>query len=176
MIEGLTPFQYAYFVESIEQSARWWSRISGAGPFFVTEHHTADTFSYRGQDLEADVSYAFGYAGEAQIQLIEQHDDTPSIYLDMFPNGTYGHHHIALLVPDYEYHRDRLIGEGFVLGCELHANDIDAAYLDTRSTIGCFTELHSHTERIVNTFARWRQAHQDWDGLGSALRTHVSGT
>ena len=42
--------------------------------------------------------------------------------------------------------------------------------------IGCFTELHLHTERIVATFARWKQANEQWDGSGDALRTHTSGT
>ena len=169
-------FQYAYFVESIEASAQAWTDTVGAGPFFVTRHHVADAFAYRGQAIEADVSYAFGYAGECQIQLIEQHDDTPSIYLDMFGDGTYGHHHVAKLVPDFAGERDRLIGLGFDLACELHANDIDAAYLDTRSVTGTFTELHSITDRIKGSFARWKAAHDEWDCSGSPLREHVSGT
>ena len=42
---------------------------------------------YRGTDHEADVSYAFGYLGDTMIQFIQQHDDTPSIYRDMFAAG-----------------------------------------------------------------------------------------
>jgi hypothetical protein len=169
-------FQYAYLVDSIDESAEHWAQTVGAGPFFVTEHHRADRFAYKGQPIEADVSYGFAYCGEVQIQLIEQHDDTRSIYRDMFTAGEFGHHHVARLVADYEVQRDRLTGLGFELACELHANDIDAAYLDTRSVIGCYTELHSLTDRIATTFARWRSAHEEWDGSGSAIRKHVSGT
>ena len=39
---------------------------------------------YRGTDQEADVSYAFGYLGDVMIQFIVQHDETPSIYRDMY--------------------------------------------------------------------------------------------
>lgn len=169
-------FQYAYLVADIEQSAVAWAGTNGAGPFFVTEHHRADRFTYRGQPIEADVSYAFGYSGETQIQFIQQHDRTDSIYREMFDDGQFGHHHVARLVADYEGERDRLVAAGHELACELHANDIDAAYLDTRAAIGVFTELHSITDRILTTFGRWRDAHREWDGTGSPLRTHVSGS
>lgn len=170
-------FQYAYFVDSIGVAAGRWAALTGAGPFFVTEHHSPDEFSYRGTDVEADVSYAFGYSGETQIQLIEQHDDTPSIYRDMYPTG-FGHHHVARLVDEdrYEAARDHLVGTGFELACELRANDIRACYLDTRPSIGVYTELHTITPRILTTFARWRDAHAEWDGTGSPLRHHVSGS
>ena len=64
-------FQYAYFVEDLEQS----------GGHFVKRWELAfhrliyktDRFEYRGKPVEADVS-AFAYAGHCQIQLIQQHD------------------------------------------------------------------------------------------------------
>ena len=173
--DGLPLFQFAYFVEDLEEAAERWARTVGAGPFFVTHHHRADRFEYRGTPVEADVSYAFGYSGSAQIQLIQQHDDLPSIYREMYPTGG-GFHHVASLVADYDGARQRLLDQGHELACELDANDIHACYFDTRPTLGCYTELHSRTDRIVATFARWQAAHDDWDGTGSALRSHVSGT
>lgn len=169
-------FQYAYFVTDLTQAIRTWSSSFGAGPFFVTEHHKADAFMYRGTDTEADVSYAFGYSGGSQIQLIAQHDRLGSIYRDMYGDDGHGFHHVAMLVEDYAGQRQRLIDRGLVLACELHANDIDACYFDARETTGGFIELHSHTERIANTFARWHQAHIDWDRAGDPIRRHISGT
>ncbi len=60
--------------------------------------------------------------------------------------------------------------------CELDANDIHACYFDCRATLGGFVELHSHTDRIAATFARWQRAHEEWDGRGDPLRHHTSGT
>lgn len=170
-------FQSAYLVDDIETAAEHWSSGIGAGPFFVTAHHRATSFSFRGRPVEADVSYAFGYSGYLQIQLIEQHDDTPSIYRDMSPSGS-GHHHVARLVEEHAFddERDRIVAMGFELACELTANGIRACYLDTRTSIGVLTELHSITPRILTTFGRWRDAHADWDGTGSPLRHHVSGS
>ena len=49
---------------------------------------------------EADVTYAFGYLGDDMIQFIQQHDDTPSIYRDMYRTGEEGYHHVGVLVND----------------------------------------------------------------------------
>ena len=161
-------FQFAYVVTDLAEAAAHWVGALDAGPFFVAAHHRAGTFSYRGTPVEADVSYAFGYAGDSQIQLVEQHDDLPSIYRDMYGPGEAGFHHVASLVRDYPGERRRLVDQGHVLACELQANDIHACYFDTRPTLGCFTELHSYTDRIAATFARWHQAHVEWDGrMGS---------
>jgi hypothetical protein len=172
----VTVFQHAYLVDDLEAAAVEFARTLHAGPFFVTRHHRAPTFTYRGTTTQADVSYAFGYSGDTQIQLIQQHDDLPSIYRDMYPSGGTGFHHVAMLVRDYPGERQRLLDEGSELACELHMPDVNACYFDTRSSTGGFTELHSWSERIVTTFARWRAANEEWDGRGPATRTHVSGT
>jgi hypothetical protein len=49
---------------------------------------------------------------------------------------------------------------GFEIACELWADNVNAAYFDTRSVNGCFTELHGDPPHILGTFARWRRAHE----------------
>ena len=160
MLDRYPIFQQAYFVNDLEASLHKWADVFGAGPFSVTWHHRCDTFMYRGTPAEADVSYAFGQLGDVQIQLIEQHDDTPSIYKDLFPNGEEGFHHIGVLVNDFEAEYQRLIGLGFEPACRLFADGVDAAYFDTRSLNGCFTEIHGDPPHILATFAAWRRAHE----------------
>ena len=91
-------WQYGYFVNDIDEACHKWNKMTGAGPFHVVRHHIAENFLYRGEPVEADVSYAFGQAGPAHIQFIAQHDDTPSIYREMYAKGEHGFHHIGLLV------------------------------------------------------------------------------
>ena len=62
--DGLPIFQFAYVVDDLASAAENWASTMGAGPFFVAAHHRADRFLYRGQPIEADVSYAFGYSGK----------------------------------------------------------------------------------------------------------------
>ena len=117
---------------------------------------------YRDTDAEADVSYAFGYLGDMMIQFIQQHDETPFIYRDMYAAGQEGYHHHGILVQDYEGEKQRLLGmsSDFVLACELHADNVDACYIDTRSWNGGFTEVHADPQHILAAFAGWRRAHQ----------------
>ncbi len=164
MLMGKYPiFQYAFFVNNLDESIEKWAKLMGAGPFFVARHHKTDEFDYRGQKgVEADVSYAFAYCGETQVQLIEQHDDTPSIYRDMFEKGQEGFHHIGTLVSDFHGERQRLLDMGFDIGTELYADDVNAAYFDTRAWNGAFTEIHADPPHILEAFAGWKKAHDKW--------------
>jgi hypothetical protein len=152
-------FQNGFLVNDIEKACRAWNQVYGAGPFQVFPHHKTERFLYRGEPVEADVSYAFGYLGDLMIQFTEQHDETPSIYREMYAKGEEGFHHIALLVTDFAAERERLLGLGFELACELYADGVDAAYFDTRAVSGCFTEIHGDPWHILGGFARWRRAH-----------------
>ncbi len=160
-----TYFQEAYLVDDIERAATAWSDTLGAGPFLVTHHHRCDTFTFRGAtgpDAEADVSYAFGYLDDMMIQFIVQHDDTPSIYRDMYPDGPpsgAGFHHVGVLVDDFEAEFDKLEAAGFVCATRLYADGVDAAYFDTRSVTGGFTEIHGSPQHILDAFAGWRRLH-----------------
>ena len=160
IIQKNSIFQQAYFVNDIEESVKKWSETFGAGPFVFTHHHKTDKFEYSGTQQESDVSYAFGYLGDTMIQFIEQHDETPSIYRDMFKRGEEGFHHIGILVSDFDEELNRYLDMGFDLACRLWADGVDAAYVDTRSLNGVFTELHGDPNHILGEFARWRRAHE----------------
>lgn len=160
MLDRYDFFQIAYFVNDLETSIDRWATMFGAGPFVVAPHHKTDRFMYRGTDAEADVSYAFGYLGDMMIQFIAQHDETPSIYRDMYAKGEEGYHHHGLLVNDYAAEKQRIMDMGFELACELHADNVDACYVDTREWNGGFTEIHADPPHILASFASWRRAHE----------------
>lgn len=153
-------FQQAYLVNDLEASIHHWHRLFGAGPFVIAPHHKTDRFTYRGTRQEADVSYAFGYSGDMMIQFIQQHDETPSIYRDMYKRGEEGFHHVGILVHDWEAERQRLLDMGFDVACELYADNVNAAYFDTRKANGCFTEIHGDPPHILDSFRGWREAHR----------------
>ena len=80
----------------------------------------------------------------------------PSIYRDMYAKGEEGFHHVGVLVHDWEVERARMLEMGFVNACELWADNVNAAYFDTRSANGGFTDDPPH---ILEAFAAWRRAH-----------------
>ncbi len=153
-------FQIAYLVNDLEASINAWAKLHYAGPFVIAPHHVTDTFHYRGQPIEADVSYAFGYLGDMMIQFIQQHDEKPSIYRDMYKAGEEGFHHVGIITHDFEAEYQRMQDLGFVDACRLYADDVDACYFDTRTVNGGFTELHGGPEHIIETFAGWKRAHE----------------
>ena len=155
-------FQDAYLVNDLDEAIHKWNKLFRAGPFKRTPHHKTDKFDYRGTEHEADVSYAFGYLGDVMIQFIQQHDDTPSIYRDMFDAGQEGFHHVGVLVHDFEAEYQRLLDMGFTCATRLYADEVDAAYFDTRDVNGCFTEIHGDPPHILKVFAEWRRAHELW--------------
>ena len=165
-------FQMAYLVNDLDASMQRWSDVHGAGPFVVTMHHRTDTFTYRGTTQEADVSYAFGYLDNVMLQFIVQHDDTPSIYREMYAAGEEGFHHTAYLVHDFEAEYQRLVGLGYAPACRLYADNVDAAYFDTKSMNGGFTEIHGDPPNILGAFATWRRAHQLYRPGVDDLVTH----
>ena len=153
-------FQHAYVVNDLERSVEGWSRLLGAGPFSIRAHHRALRFEYRGTTQEADVSYAFGYLGDTMIQLIEQHDDAPSIYREMYARGEEGFHHVATLVHDFPAAKQYFLDQGFELACELWTGGVDAAYFDTRAVTVGFLEIHGDPPYILETFGKYRRAHE----------------
>lgn len=158
-LDRYSLFQEAYLVADLDESIARWNTLFGAGPFVVAPHHQTDRFDYRGTTHQADVSYAFGYLGDTMIQFIVQHDDTPSIYRDMYPAGQYGFHHVGVLVHDFDAEFTRLESLGFECATRLYADGVDAAYFDTREVTGGFTEIHGDPPHILGAFATWRAAH-----------------
>ena len=163
-------FQYAYFVNDIDEAARRWIRLFGAGPFYVVRNHRSEGyFRYRGGDTQADVSYAFAYCGPVQIQLIAQHDEQSSIYREMFPKGVEGFHHVGILSADFERDKAAVAAQGPQLAIEMWSG-ADVVYFDARREIGCFLEIHGKSKVITDLFSVWREAHETWDGETRPLR------
>lgn len=164
--------QYAYVVNDLDEGVRRWVETVGAGPFFVSRNHLGKDHTYRGTPDAATFSYAFGQAGPAQIQLIEVDDDSrPSIYRDMYAPGEEGFHHVAMLVPAADMEREvaRFVEAGFPVASTLHSY-LPVAYLDTRSALGFFVELHGLDERVQELFDTIREAHESWDGVTDPIR------
>jgi hypothetical protein len=101
-------------------------------------------------------------------------DDSPSVYRDMFAPGEGGFHHVACLVPaaDMPAEVGRFVDAGYDVASTLHSY-VPVAYLDCRSTLGFFVELHGLNEDVAELFAEIRSAHEDWDGVTEPVRVRA---
>ena len=163
--------QYAYVVNDLDIAIQHWVETMGAGPFFVSRNHRGRQHTYRGTLDDATFSYAFGQAGPAQVQLIQCMDDSPSVYRDMYPPGAEGFHHVACLVPaaDMPDEVARFAAAGFEVASTLHSY-VPVAYLDCRTALGFFVELHGLNDDVDEMFTEIRVAHEQWDGFTDPIR------
>ena len=169
--------QYAYHVDNIDDACARWAQMFGAGPFFMDRHFAPPpgrdfVETYRGQPSHVDLTYAWGQCGpDHHIQLIEQHDDEPSIYRDMFRKGQTGLHHIAICLPDVSHERARFAAAGYPSVTEIHVGgSLAVAYVDARPLLGCFVELYTENPNSRRNFNAWKAAHYAWDGKTDLIR------
>lgn len=170
---GHSIFQYAWVVNDLDAACKRWTAAFGAGPFFTARHHKAEGYyRYRGSPEECDLSYAFGYCGPVMIQLVQLHDDTPSIFHEMFKRGEEGFHHVGILGYDFPRDRQHMLDQGFELVNEMWSG-ADVCYFDARPQLGMFVEIHGAPQEILDHFAVWQKAHQDWDGVTRPVREAI---
>jgi hypothetical protein len=79
--------QHAFVVADLDEAIPRWIETTGAGPFWVSRNHRGRDHRYRGRPSDHALHYAFAGTGPTHVQLIQQDDDTPSIYRDMFGVG-----------------------------------------------------------------------------------------
>src|SRR4051812_6252876 len=92
--------QLAFVPADFDACLKFWIETMGAGPFFLIEHVKLENLKYRGAAADIDFSMVVGYWGDLQIELIRQHNDTPSIYSTWRKEGREGLHHVCLLVDE----------------------------------------------------------------------------
>lgn len=96
-------FQYAYTSPDIEATARAWTETLGVGPWTVRGPFTAPDATYQGEPFRASLTVARTFDGPVMIELIQQHDDHPSIFRDAVRSRGHGFHHVAITSPPDQF-------------------------------------------------------------------------
>ncbi len=142
---------------------------TGVGPFFI-EEHIRPTGDYDGEPIRPDLSAAFAYSGEQQIEVIQQHDDDPTIYreyLAAHPDG--GLQHLAVWVDDIAGTVADLDAAGRSYTVRQRYGD-GHAYLDSDDEPGVMVQLMARSEHLVQLMETIRAASIGWDGLTAPIR------
>ena len=72
--------QMAFVVDDFDEPIDFWTKKMNIGPFFKLEHLDVKDVYYMNKPTNLDFSVAIAYTGSMQIELVNQHCDTPSIY------------------------------------------------------------------------------------------------
>jgi len=168
--------QIAFVVPDIDDAMKYWSNTLGVGPFFVKRRMHFETFVYRNQETPSPcISIALANSGDQQIELIAQHDDNPSIYLESLISDMPSFHHVSswLNSEDFDAARTRLIDVGVQIAqeCKITGSGVRLIYWATdNDPFGLFFEISDlespeHRERVEGM----RSAAKLWDGQYSVI-------
>ena len=157
--------QVAYVVEDAEAAVRYWTEVRGVGPFFLFEHFALDNQTYRGAPTNVDITIAASSSGGVCVEIIQQHNDIPSVYREFLDAGSAGVHHTGYMPRDYDAEIERYIeaGHEIAFSGELGAGT-RVAYMDTVGAVGHFTEFFEDTEDMRKLLALTEDTARDWDG------------
>jgi len=91
--------QVAYVVDDIDEALEHWVEVVGVAPFFLYRNLELAECRYDGDATTLELSVALGQSWDVQVELIQQHGDTPSVYLGETSGKA---HHVALWTRDYD--------------------------------------------------------------------------
>ncbi len=160
-------FQQAHFVNDLEAACHRWNELFGAGPFFLAPHIAFRDLTYRGAPATMDQSSAVGQWGAVQVELFQQHCDSPSPARELLADGVTGVQHMTWFADDLDAEGARLRALGFdeLMTARLPVmNDMRIAWFDARPLLGCAVEVYEETAVMRKFYARIAKASVDWDG------------
>ncbi|MBL7497646.1 VOC family protein [Frankia sp. CNm7] len=157
-------FQLGFVVDDVVAAATRWATVYGVGPFHVLPP-VEQVCTYRGASSGINLQVGVAQAGPAQIELIQQRCDRPSIFRELAVTGQAGFHQLCTVTADYDGKRAFYSGLGYELACELTSADgIRVGYFDTVADFGFFTEVVEQTPRFLRQLANVAATCAQWDG------------
>jgi catechol 2,3-dioxygenase-like lactoylglutathione lyase family enzyme len=159
--------QLAFVVRDLDNALRYWTETLRVGPFVVIERAIEGrTVVHRGQRTEMELTLAFSYVGDMQIELVRATSDAPSPYREYLDSGREGLHHVAYWPENFEGACAHLEASGLSEVCVVYAPDSTRAvvHYDAPSHIGTMVELVPASSERWAYFARMRRLVSGWDG------------
>jgi methylmalonyl-CoA/ethylmalonyl-CoA epimerase len=109
--------QISYVVQDLQAAIEERVERLGVGSWSITDHFRPQNPRYRDQpsNVDVDVAIAMSYSGATNIELIQQLNDPPSVYLDGIKKHGYGFHDWSVGTLTYERDVERYRSRGDVL-------------------------------------------------------------
>ena len=156
--------QFAYVVEDIDDAMRRYVEKLRVGPWFRRGPFTPPRARYRGEPGTATFSVARAFSGHAMVELIQQHDDGPSVF---HPGGprVYGFHHWARMTKDFDAEVERCAALGWEEAFfDVVPSGARVVYVDATPDLPGLLELVERTPEQEQVYTAIYQAAVDWDG------------
>ncbi len=157
--------QIAYTVPDIDAAIRAHAERLKIGPWFVRGPFQSVKARYRGAPSPLSLTIAISFSGPLMLELIQQHDDSPSVYRETIARQGHGFHHwgIACERFDVQLASYRQQGHEPVFSDETPSG-ARVAYLDTTRELPGMIELIEMTDANRARYARMQETVASWDG------------
>ena len=117
--------------------------------------------AYSTTDAVFTVSHSF--AGHTMVELIEQHNDAPSVFNELGPN--YGFHHWGVMTKTFDADVARYQAMGYEEAFfDTLPTESRVMYLDARRDLPGMIELLEHTDAQERVYTGYWEATVGWDG------------
>ena len=163
--------QVGYVVRDLEDVMAYWATHLGIGPWFFLPHLAVPDFVYYGQPSAVDISLALANSGSVQIELIQQHNEAPSMYKQFLDAGPVpiresgGVQHLGYGTHDFPGAMDKALAAGYVVAQQGTGGSRGPfAYLCTEWHRGTVIELMDMAHGRAELFAGIAAAAREWDG------------
>ncbi len=157
--------QFAYVVEDLDQAMADYVDRLGVGPWIVRGPFQPPEGRYRGEPTSATFTIAHAFAGHAMLELIVQHDDSPSVFHEAAGARSYGFHHWGLVTKHFDAEVERYAALGYA---EAYFDRLPTGsrviYLDATRDLPGMIELLEHTDAQERVYTEMYRAAVGWDG------------
>ena len=156
--------QCAYTVADIKTGMREFAARLNVGPWSVTGPFVPPEGRYRGQPTDISITLAIGFAGHMMIELIEQHDEKPSVYQETIGRVGYGFHHWAIASLDFDGDVGRYGAMGYdVCFSDRSPRGVRIVYMDTLRDLPGMLEIIELSESLEQRYAEMFEASMTFD-------------
>jgi hypothetical protein len=160
-----TVIQYAYTVPDVNAAIAVYVDRFGAGPWFRRGPFSPPDARYRGEPCAMTITLARTFAGDSMIELIQQHDDSPSVFTEKIRQQGYGFHHWAIGSKDIDRDVARFTGHGYPVAFEDRVpSGARIVYVDATAELPGMIEIIEMNEIQERMYAEFRRAAATWDG------------
>ncbi len=158
--------QNGYVVRDIEAAMKHWVEVLGVGPWFHMPHIPCDTFEYKGTPCSPDISIALANSGDLQIELIQQHCATQTMYKDFLDAGHEGLQHVSSWDAQIDALVEKLTAKGHKIGQRgtMQEGVVKFVYFETETHPGTVFEVSNMAGDLAYIPQMVSDAARDWDG------------
>lgn len=155
--------QIGFVVNDLDTSLQSWLAL-GVGPWYVLRGQRQSAL-YRGESCEVTLTIAFANSGDMQIEVIQQENDTPSIYTEFLAAHGEGFNQFAYWTPDFDTTMESVELAGWPVVWSGGGSDgVRYAYAEPRGGPAAIIEIMELNEATVSLAEFVRAAADGWDG------------